>query len=441
MLSNKTPSKKIRCAIYTRKSCEEGLEQEFNSLDAQRLSAENYISSQVHEGWVMLPAYYDDGGYSGGNLDRPALQRLFDDIKENKIDCVVVYKIDRLTRSLLDFAKIIDLFDAHKVSFVSVTQSFNTSTSMGRLMLNVLLSFAQYERELTGERIRDKFEASKKKGMWMGGTVPLGYDVKDRMLQINDDEAKSIKSIYEDFLKTHSITETARNANKSGLTTKSWISNKGKVHHGQKFNKNAIERILKNSLYTGKIKHKDQIYQGLHEPIISNEIWTKAQNIFTISKERKINLPISRVTTSPLLKGLMICQECGCNMSTTYSKKNGKRYRYYICSSKHRGKNEECEVGRISANEIEDLVKYQILKILKKPEIVVHTISQASKEISQVEIVNYFQNIEKVWDELFPVEQVRIVNSLIEKIIINKNGIDLRIFKDGLNSLASEALN
>jgi site-specific DNA recombinase len=441
MLNNPTPSKKIRCAIYTRKSHEEGLDQQFNSLDAQRLAAESYISSQIHEGWVLLPNYYDDGGYSGGNIERPALKRLFADIKENKIDCIVVYKIDRLTRSLLDFAGIIDLFDEHKVSFVSVTQSFNTSNSMGRLMLNVLLSFAQYERELTGERIRDKFEASKKKGMWMGGNLPLGYDAKDRMLHINENESKIIRSIYDDFLKTHSITETTRSSNKAGFTTKNWISSKGKLHNGKKFNKNAVERILKSSLYAGKIEHKGKIYQGLHEPIISDEIWAKTQNIFAINKQQKINLPISRVSAPPLLKGLMICQECGCKMSTAYTNKKGKKYRYYICSNKHRGRNEECKVGRIAANEIEDLVKTQILKILKKPEIVVQTISQAKNEISQVEIVNYFQNIEKVWDELFPVEQVRIVHSLIEKIVINKNGVDLRIFKEGLTSLASEALN
>ena len=244
MIETLKNKQKIRCAIYTRKSSEEGLEQEFNSLDAQRLAAESYIASQQHEGWVLAPGNYDDGGFSGGNMERPGLKRLFADIKEGKIDCIVVYKIDRLTRSLVDFSKIIELFDENNVSFVSVTQSFNTSNSMGRLMLNVLLSFAQYERELTGERIRDKVEASKKQGMWMGGTPPLGYSCEDKKLQILDEEAKTVRIIYQKFLETGSVTSVAREMNKHGFHTKSWISKTGKLHGGGKFDKKNIQRIL-----------------------------------------------------------------------------------------------------------------------------------------------------------------------------------------------------
>lgn len=446
MIKSKSPSnssffgKKVRCAIYTRKSCEEGLEQEFNSLHAQRLAAENYISSQSGEGWVLLPEYYDDGGYSGGNLDRPALQKLLSDIKEDKIDCIIVYKIDRLTRSLLDFAQIVQIFDSFGISFVSVTQSFNTSNSMGKLMLNVLLSFAQYERELTSERIRDKFDASKKKGMWMGGNIPLGYDLADRKLIINEHEAEVIRLIYNNFLKTNSITETVRSINNSGFTTKNWVSRKGVTHSGKKFNNNAITRILKNPLYVGNIECKDSVYSGMHEAIVTSEIWNKTQDIFEKSKKEKVVLPISRLTSPPLLKGLVNCGVCGCQMSSTYTSKKGRKYRYYVCSRKIRYGETECKVGSISAKEVEEMATKQILQLLKKPEIIVQTIANSSKEnnISEAEIINYFQNIEKVWDELFPVEQVRIFNLLICQVIITEGSVDLRILKEGLHSLASE---
>ncbi len=242
--ANASTKSRIRCAIYTRKSNDEGLEQSFNSLDAQRLAGESYIASQAHEGWECLPTQYNDGGYSGGNMERPALQKLFQDIRDNKIDCIVVYKIDRLTRSLLDFAKIIELLDECNCSFVAVTQSFNTSNSMGRLMLNVLLSFAQYERELTSERIRDKFTASSKLGIWMGGVPPLGYDPKNRELHINNREAETVKLIYQTFLETESVTETTRFRNKEGYQSKSWTSNTGKTYHGKSFNKLMIRYIL-----------------------------------------------------------------------------------------------------------------------------------------------------------------------------------------------------
>ncbi len=271
---------------------------------------ENYIASQTGQGWVANPDYYDDGGYSGGTLERPALKRLLADIKEGKVDCIVVYKIDRLTRSLLDFSQIVQIFDSHNVGFVSVTQSFNTNSSMGKLMLNVLLSFAQYERELTGERIRDKFESSKKKGIWMGGVVPLGYDVDDRKLIVNDKEATAIKLIYDHFLKNSSVTHAVRDMNKLGFTTKSWISAKGVIYSGKKFSKNTIERILKNPLYIGKTVHKGKVYDGQHESIISDEDYQKVQDIFKVSSKEKIILPNSRINSPPLLKGLIYCGSC-----------------------------------------------------------------------------------------------------------------------------------
>ncbi len=439
MIDNIRNKQKIRCAIYTRKSCEEGLEQEFNSLDAQRASAENYISSQAHEGWVLVNDHYDDGGFSGGNLERPALQRLFQDIREDKIDCIIVYKIDRLTRSLLDFSKIIQLLDEHNVSFVSVTQSFNTANSMGRLMLNVLLSFAQYERELTSERIKDKLEASCKRGMWMGGNIPLGYDVKDRKLLINEKEAKIVRILFQNFAETASITETARELNNLGFTTKTWISNNGKLHKGKRFNKSNVRRILNNHLYIGKVKHKDKLFDGMHKPIIDEQIWQKTREL--LSTNNKIQLPSLRVTTAPLLKGIMNCGICGSKMTPTYTTKQGKRYRYYICQSKHKGNNDLCKVGRISASETESLVTDQVLNFLKKPEFIIHTINAKKDDLSENKIINSFKTIDKVWDELFPVEQARIINLLIKQIDIKPEGLNIKIFKEGLHSLSTELTN
>lgn len=439
MIDNIRNKQKIRCAIYTRKSCEEGLEQEFNSLDAQRASAENYISSQAHEGWVLVNDHYDDGGFSGGNLERPALQRLFQDIREDKIDCIIVYKIDRLTRSLLDFSKIIQLLDEYNVSFVSVTQSFNTANSMGRLMLNVLLSFAQYERELTSERIKDKLEASCKRGMWMGGNIPLGYDAKDRKLLINEKEAKIVRILFQNFAETASITETARELNNLGFTTKTWISNNGKLHKGKRFNKSNVRRILNNHLYIGKVKHKDKLFDSMHKPIIDENIWQKTRDL--LSTNNKIQLPSSRVTTAPLLKGIMNCGICGSKMTPTYTTKQGKRYRYYICQSKHKGNNDLCKVGRVSASETENLVTDQVLNFLKKPEFIIHTINAKKDDLSENKIINSFKTIDKIWDELFPVEQARIINLLIKQIDIKPEGLNIRIFKEGLHSLSTELTN
>ena len=431
---------KLRCAIYTRKSCEEGLEQEFNSLDAQRLSAENYIASQSHEGWECLPTQYNDGGFSGGNLERPALQRLLQDIKDGKIDCIVVYKIDRLTRSLLDFSKIIELLDEYKCSFVAVTQSFNTSNSMGRLMLNVLLSFAQYERELTSERIRDKFEASSKLGIWMGGTPPLGYDPKDRKLEINVEEAKVVKAIYQSFIDTESVTETVRLMNKSGHKTKTWISTSGRVYQGTTFSKNGLRHILKNPVYAGKVTHKGNVYDGQHEPIINPKLWEKTQGIFT-TRGDQVTRPTTRISTPPLLKGIFICGCCAAAMTPTYSiKRNGAKYRYYLCSSKHRLVNEKCSVKTISAAEIEGLVVAQVLKLLAKPEVVAHAIAAISEsgDLQDIQIIKALQNVERVWEELFPAEQVRITHLLIKQVVIKPDGVDIKIFSEGLNLLTEE---
>lgn len=255
---------RVRCAIYTRKSTEEGLEQEFNSLDAQREAGEAFIISQRHEGWTVMPQRYDDGGFSGGNMDRPALERLMEDVENHRVDCVVVYKVDRLSRSLLDFAKIIEVFDRNGVSFVSVTQQFNTSTSMGRLILNVLLSFAQFEREIIGERIRDKVAAAKRKGKFTGGTPPLGYDVDSEKtrLVVNQEEAKLVRHIFKRFAEIGSPLTIAEELNKKGVTTKAWMTKSGVFREGKPWNKMHIYRVLYNRTYLGEVIHKDKTYQG-----------------------------------------------------------------------------------------------------------------------------------------------------------------------------------
>ena len=442
MKNNLEIKPKTRCAVYTRKSSEEGLEQEFNSLDAQRLAGENFIASQTHEGWVLNPEQYNDGGFSGGNIERPALQRLFKDIREKKIDCVVVYKIDRLTRSLFDFQKVISLFDEYKVSFVSVTQSFNTSNSMGRLMLNVLLSFAQYEREITSERIRDKIDASKKKGMWMGGTVPLGYDTKDAKLILNETEVQIIKNLFSVFIKTESVNDTARELNRHGFTTKSYISKTGNLIPGKKFNKQNVRRTVENPIYIGKVEHKGKLYDGLHQAIISEEIWDKAKEILNRNNKKeqpnRLFLPNSRLNGAPLLKGLIYCGICGCHMTPTYTKRRNLRYRYYYCTAKAIGNNEDCKVSRVSATEVENVVVNRILKILNRPEFIKSVLAQSAEQLPENVVINSFRQIEKIWDQLFPPEQARIIHLLIKSVEVKPEGLNLKIFKSGISLLTKE---
>ena len=294
-----------RCAIYTRKSCEDGLEQEFNSLDAQRLAGENFVTSQVYKNWRLVSKHYDDGGFFGGNMNRPALKELFKDIKASLIDMVVVYKIDRLSRSLFDFSKILVLFDKYNVSFVSVTQSFNTSTSSGKLMLNILLSFAQYEQELSSERIRDKFAASLEKGH-VDGRCSSVNTYKDRKLVINEKEAKIVKFIYDKFLQTESYLEVAGILNAAGYRTRQRNENTP----GKKFEPKAILRILRNPYYKGCVVHKENVYPGEHEAIIEESVWNQVQEIF--KKHEKPGQKVRKTTTPSFLKGLFIAELAMC---------------------------------------------------------------------------------------------------------------------------------
>lgn len=318
---------KFRCAIYTRKSSEEGLEQEFNSLDAQHEACAAYVASQKHEGWVLLKDRYDDGGISGGTLERPAVQRLLADIDAGRVDRVIVYKVDRLTRSLADFAKLVERFDKAGASFVSVTQSFNTATSMGRLTLNVLLSFAQFEREVTAERIRDKIAASKKKGMWMGGVAPLGYDAKDRTLIVNAAEAETVRKIFALYLEHRTIRQVQAELDHMGLRTKHRPGLKGTAAGGARFGRGRIQHLLTNPVYIGRIRHKEKTYEGAHDPIIGMNLWEAVQERLTHQSAKERGRTAASAP-SPLIG--KIVDETGDRLTPTHANKKGRRYRYYV---------------------------------------------------------------------------------------------------------------
>lgn len=345
--------KTLRCAIYTRVSSDSGLEQEFNSLDNQREAAEAYIKSQSHEGWRLHPARYDDGGYSGGSMERPALQALLNDIRANLIDVVVVYKVDRLTRSLADFAKLVELFDAHRVSFVSVTQAFNTTNSMGRLTLNVLLSFAQFEREVTGERIRDKIAASKKKGIWMGGHVPLGYRVEDRKLVIDEAEAEQVRIIFERYLALGSLTPLLQELRERGIVSKRRALASGKTRGGIPFMRGPLAYLLKNRTYLGEILHRGQRYEGEHEAIVSRELFDAVNEQLAQQSHGKSQ---ARAATTSILAG-RIFDDRGHRMTPAHAQKGTARYRYYVsCALAQGRKSEAGSVYRVPAPEIETVV-------------------------------------------------------------------------------------
>jgi site-specific DNA recombinase len=355
----------LRCAVYTRKSSEHGLEQDFNSLDAQREAAETYIKSQAHEGWRLVKTRSDDGGLSGGTLERAALQSLLGDIKARKVDVVVVHKVDRLTRSLADFAKLVELFEAHGVSFVAVTEQFNTTTSMGRLTLNVLLSFAQFERELAGERIRDKFAASRKKGMWMGGTVPLGYDVKDRKLVANEEEADRVRLIFRQYLALGCVAKLRAELDVRGIRSKQRVLTSGRVAGGCSFGRGALYHLLRNRIYRGEVVHKEISYPGEHKAIVDGEMWNAVQARLA---ENRMTRRKSRVESGALLGGL-IYDDRGNIMSPTYSVRRGNRYRYYISSALlHDRRPEAGSRARVNADDVEKLVVEVLCRELSRPE-------------------------------------------------------------------------
>jgi site-specific DNA recombinase len=345
----------VRCAIYTRKSSEEGLEQEFNSLDAQREACEAYITSQKHEGWKCLADFYDDGGYSGGTIERPGLRELLTDIERGLVDVVVVYKVDRLTRSLADFARIVDILDTNGASFVSVTQAFNTTTSMGRLTLNVLLSFAQFEREVTGERIRDKIAASKKKGMWMGGVTPIGYRTEDRKLKIDAGEAETVRDIFETYLQLGSVRLLREALEERGVLTKVRVNKHGRQSGGKPFTRGPLYLLLQNRVYLGEIVHKEKSYPGDHEAIVGSDLWGKVQAQLELGRHK---VRVGENDTSPSLLAGMVIDEQGTPLTPSHAVKAGKRYRYYVSRALQQAIS--TQGIRIPAGDIEHIVSYRL---------------------------------------------------------------------------------
>lgn len=427
---NARPNRRLRCAIYTRKSSEEGLDMEFNSLDAQREACEAYIASQRSEGWVATRERYDDGGFSGGTLERPGLKLLLADIDDGLIDVVVVYKIDRLSRSLMDFSKLVEIFDRNGVTFVSVTQSFNTTTSMGRLTLNILLSFAQFEREVIGERIRDKVAASRKRGIWMGGYVPLGYDVEDRKLLVNDVEAASVRRIFERFVELGSATVLARELRRDGFRNK----------QGTLIDKGYLYRLLNNRVYRGEAVHKGKAYPGEHDAIIDDNLWDRAHAILQESPRKRANN--SRSRTPALLKGL-IFSDTGAAMTPTSTKKGAKLYRYYVSMDviRNRETGEETAPMRLAAGMVEDAVVTEVRRILQTPEVVSQVIAVLKKEqgaVSEADAIAALHEFSALWAQLFPAEQARIIQLLVRRVTVTAAGLEVDIRREGIAGVVRE---
>ena len=424
--------KRQRCAIYTRKSSEEGLDMEFNSLDAQREACEAYVTSQRAEGWAAIRERYDDGGFSGGTLDRPGLKRLLADIEAGLIDVIVVCKIDRLSRSLMDFAKLVEVFDRHDVTFVSVTQSFNTTTSMGRLTLNILLSFAQFEREVIGERIRDKFAASRKRGMWMGGFVPLGYRVENRKLVIDETEAATVRMIFARFVTIGSATTLTRALVAEGVRSR----------RGRLVDKGFLYKLLNNRVYVGEAVHKGTSYQGEHEAIIDRKLWDKVHSILQESpRARAAN---TRRAEPALLKGL-IFTENGTAMTPTATKKGSRLYRYYTSMDLIRNRATGEAVGplRLAAGMIEGAVVGEMRRMIRAPEVAARTIEALRQEnptADEPAIISVLGSFDQLWTSLFPAEQARIVRLLVQRVTIGTEGIAVDLRNDGLGSIVRDMI-
>ena len=420
-----------RCAIYTRKSSEEGLEQEFNSLAAQREACEAYIRSQQHEGWVLARNRYDDGGFSGGSMERPALQELLADIRARRIDIIVVYKVDRLTRSLADFARLVELFDAQGVSFVSVTQQFNTTSSMGRLTLNVLLSFAQFEREVTGERIRDKIAASKKKGMWMGGNVPLGYDASERTLVINPAEAETVRRLFALYLELGRVRRVKEEADRLGLRTKCSTTANGTERGGKPFSRGHLYTLLSNPIYTGQIAHNGEYHTGQHPALIDDETWTAVRN--QLSANTGDHRRKAKAAEPSLLTGLLFDAR-GERLTPSHAVKKGRRYRYYISAALiTEAGTDRAQGWRLAAKEIEEAVLTILTNALTCPASWVQRFGSAAMPSDQIrKITGRAADIAAALNGSSE-ERARLVRGLVENVIVDEEALTIKLRRGALD--------
>jgi site-specific DNA recombinase len=498
--------KKIRCAIYTRKSHEEGLDQDFNSLDAQRSAAEAYIQSQVHEGWKLCPVRYDDGGFSGGNMDRPALHALIEDIRARKIDCVVVYKVDRLSRSLLDFSKLISLFDEYQVSFVSVTQQFNTTTSMGRLTLNILLSFAQFEREIIGERIRDKKLLTARQGKYIGGQPKLGLDIVDRKYVINPEEAKLVKRIFKMATQLQSCQKIADTLNSEGVRSKAYKTKTGKTMGGNPYSGRSVYNVLSDAKYIGKIVHKGVAYPAEHQAIIGEDQFEQVRKLLAANRTYTHK---HQATRFAMLRRLVYCGECGSLVMPAWTNNHGRQYRYYTCSKKVKTGYKKCSLPSLPAGELEKIVVDQLRSLLRHPDVIAHTFREVcassqtgpdaevvsrleelrgrrqqaehaarsllglqdpespfvkselkrlnaemkslgdsirnlesgvttTRAIDLSEVTKALQQLDPVWEVLYPEEQSRVLELLVETVTVSKESVDIHFRANGIEQIVCE---
>ena len=484
----RAPIQRRRVAIYCRQSVTEGLQQEFNSLDAQREACEAYVRSQQGEGWVALETRYDDGGFSGANTERPAFQRLLDDVERGRVDVIAVYKIDRLSRSLRDFAKLIDVFEQHQVTFVSVTQSFSTATSMGRLTLNVLMSFAEYEREVIGERIRDKKRASSSRGMWTGGRPPIGYSVVDKKLVVCADEAAQVRETFRLYAESSSLREVVAEVHRRGWRSKSYESRFGRQSGGKPFSKTTLDELLRNPLYRGLIRCGEDLVRGVHEPIVDAELWEAVQE--RLRRNASHGGAATRNKTGAQLRGLVHCGRCGSPMLHTFSTKHDRRFRYYVCGKAHNEGASACPGTRVAAGKFEKFIVDQVRAIGGDEALIAKTAAaverlaeerreQLSGELARIdrrlehsgdgerdealeprrrELATELERLgdvavdpddlraalagfEPVWEWLFPAERERILRLLIERITYHPDGGDVEIAlrRCGIQTLAAEA--
>ena len=433
--------KRLRCAVYTRKSTEEGLDQEYTSIDAQRDAGAACIASRRAEGWIPVAHDYDDGGFSGGTLERPALQRLIADIEAGLIDIVVAYKIDRLSRSLFDFAELVKVFDKHGVTFVSVTQQFNTTDAMGRMLLNILLTFAQFERELTAERIRDKFVASKKKGLWMHGIPPLGYDVIDRRLAINEAEAEQVRTIFRRFVALGSILKVVQEIRAHGWCNKTWTTKAGRTLAGQLHDKSSVHKILHCRTYLGEMKHRDQYFENTHAAIIKRALWDEAHALLEVNGRVRAGAS-RRGKVEFLLKGLLTGPDGRALSPWHTTKANGRTYRYYLSTrDTHEGLGAS-GLPRLPAGELEGAVVAELRRVLRAPEMIESMIPQAialDPTLDEAQVTVAMTQVDRVWEQLFPAEQQRLVRLLVDRVIVSPTNLEVRLRPGGIGSLAADA--
>jgi len=393
-IGNGVPApQRVRCALYTRKSTEEGLDQEFNSLDAQREAAQAYIASQQHQGWIALPERYDDGGFSGGNLDRPALKRLLQDITAGKIDAVLTYKLDRLSRSLLDFARLMEIFDKYHVAFVCITQQFNSATSMGRLVLNMLLSFAQFEREIIAERTRDKIAAARRKGKWVGGMPLLGYDIDPQgsKLRINESEAARVRAIFALYLEYQALGPVVRELDRRGWRTKRWRTRRGRFRGGRAFTRNTLRQLLRNVTYLGHLRYRQEVHPGEQGAIVDAATWQQVQTLLAAQRQEQG----ARLPGGALLQRLLRCGACGCAMTGSQTRRGTRRYRYYVCRQAQKRGWQTCPAPSLAAGPIEDLVVRQLQAL--------------APGVTPEEFMT-------IWQALPPSEQARVLGRLVERV-------------------------